>query len=300
MPSHTHIGGQALIEGVMVLSPHKYAMSVRKPNNSIKTKVVRLKKNTPAWHKWPVVRGCINLVKMMTLGMKAMMWSANETTDKKEEKLSSKELTLTVVFSIFLAIAIFKGVPYTVTSLAGVQEEETPIIFNIVDGLLRIALFIGYILAISFMSDIKRLFMYHGAEHMAIHCYEKKLKLTVQNVKKFSPIHPRCGTAFILIVLIVAIFVFSLIPPLIKFLIPGFTEWSGWVKKPFLFLVRVLFLPLVAGISYEVLKASDKKPDNVLLKLFSLPGLWMQRITTSKPSNDQIEVAIASVKAVAK
>lgn len=300
MPSHNHIGGQALIEGVMVLSPKKYAMSVRKPNNSIKTRVVRLKKKSPGWHKWPVMRGCINLVKMMTIGMKAMMWSANESTDKKEEKLSKKELTLTVLFSIFLAIAIFKGVPYTVTSLAGVQEEQTPIIFNIIDGLLRIALFIGYIVAISFMSDVRRLFMYHGAEHMAIHCYEKKLKLTVQNVKKFSPIHPRCGTAFILIVLIVAILVFSVIPPLVILIYPGFYELNGWLRWPLGFLIRLLFLPIVAGIAYEILKASDKKPNNFLLRLFSLPGLWMQRITTSKPTNDQIEVAIASVKAAVK
>tara|TARA_Y100000031_G_C7868448_1_gene225213 strand:- start:33 stop:485 length:453 start_codon:yes stop_codon:yes gene_type:complete len=147
------------------------------------------------------------------------------------------------------------------------------------------------------MKDVKRLFQYHGAEHMSIHCYEKNLKLTVANVKKFSPIHPRCGTAFIIIVFLVAVFAYSLIPSIVLFFSPNFMELGFWWRRLILFSIRVLvFLPLVAGISYEILKASAKFPSNPILRMFSVPGLWMQKLTTNKPTAKQIEVAIASVK----
>ncbi len=291
------IGGQAVMEGVMILSPTCYAVSVRKPSGSIKTKVTLLKKGNVKWKQLMFIRGSINLVRMLSIGMKALAWSANEMAEKKEEKISTKEMTLTIIASLFLAIGIFVLIPYILTEWIGFKEVEKPLLFNLVDGIIRIAFFILYVWAISFMDDIKRMFQYHGAEHMAIHCYEHKKELTVKNVARFTPLHPRCGTAFILIVLMVAILVFSVIPSLVLWLFPSFAALGFWSKKLILFLVRLLFIPLVAGVSYELLKASDKYKGNVLLRLFSQPGLWLQKITTQPPSKDQIEVAIASVKA---
>jgi len=291
------IGGQAVIEGVMVISPNKYAVSVRKPNNKITTKVTKLPKNASYIRKLPIIRGVLNIVRMFSIGMRAMMWSANQSSGDKEEKLSTKEITIAIIFSILIALALFKGVPYALTFLIGVQEEQTPIFFNIIDGLIRVSIFVLYIWAISFLGDVKRLFQYHGAEHMSIHCYEKKLKLNVTNVRKFSTIHPRCGTAFIIIVIIVAIFVYSLIPSIVIFFFPNFLELGFWWRRLILFSVRIfIFLPLVAGISYEILKASDKFPGNPILRVFSVPGLWLQKLTTKKPTAKQIEVAIAAVK----
>lgn len=297
--SHQHIGGQALIEGVMILAPEKYSMSVRKPDGSIKTKVTKLPKQNKGWKTWPVARGFFNLARMLVLGMKALVWSANESAETKEEQISRKEATFTVVLSLFLAIGIFVVLPYFLTVWLGYHEESKPVMFNLIDGVIRIAFFVLYVWAISFLSDVRRMFQYHGAEHMSIHCYEKGKPLTVQNVRKFSPIHPRCGTAFILIVLIVAIMVFSLVPSIYLFFFPNFMAWDAWIRKPLLIVTRIALIPVIAGLSYEILKASDRRPNNIILKLFSLPGLWLQRITTRKPENDQIEVAIASVMAVA-
>jgi len=291
------IGGQAVMEGVMVMSPEKYAVSVRKPNKKIITKITKLPKNTSSIRKWPIIRGILNLVRMLVIGMGAMMWSANQAVGDKNEKITTKEIAFIIIFSLLLGIALFKGIPYSLTFIIGVQEEQSPILFNIIDGIIRISLFVLYIWAISFMRDIKRLFQYHGAEHMSIHCYEKNLKLNVANVRKFSTIHPRCGTAFIIIVFLVAIFAYSLIPSFAIFFYPNFLELGFWWRRLILFSVRVLiFLPLVAGISYEILKASARFPKNPILKVFSLPGLWLQKLTTNKPTNKQIEVAIMAVK----
>jgi uncharacterized protein YqhQ len=291
------IGGQAVMEGVMILSPKNYAVAVRKPNNKIVTKVTKLSKKKSAIRNWPIIRGVLNLINMLIIGMKAMMWSANQSTEEKEEKLSKKEIIFTILLSLVFAIALFKGIPYSLTFFIGVQEEVSPVLFNLIDGVIRVSLFLLYIWIISFMKDVKRLFQYHGAEHMSIHCYEKNLKLTVANVKKFSPIHPRCGTAFIIIVFLVAVFAYSLIPSIVLFFSPNFMELGFWWRRLILFSIRVLvFLPLVAGISYEILKASAKFPSNPILRMFSVPGLWMQKLTTNKPTAKQIEVAIASVK----
>lgn len=291
------IGGQAIMEGVMILSPSCYAMSVRKPNKTIKTKVVKIAKANATWKQLPLIRGSINLVRMLSIGMKALAWSANEIAEKEEEKISKKEMTVTITASLLLAIGIFVLIPYILTEWIGFKEIEKPFLFNLVDGIIRIAFFIIYVWAISFMDDIKRMFQYHGAEHMAIHCYEHRQELTVKNVQRFTTLHPRCGTAFILIVLIVAILLFSVIPSLVMWLFPGFAALGFWTLKAILFIIRILFLPIVAGISYELLKASDKYKGNIFLRMFSAPGLWLQKITTQKPNKGQIEVAIASVNA---
>jgi len=297
MEKKLNIGGQAVMEGVMVLSPKKYAIAVRKPNKKIITKVTKLPKNASSIRSWPIIRGILNLVRMLMIGMRAMMWSANQSVGGKDEKLTTKEITFTIIFSVLFGIALFKGIPYSLTFIIGIQEEQNPIFFNIIDGIVRISLFVLYIWLISFIQDIKRLFQYHGAEHMSIHCYEKNLKLNVENVRKFSTIHPRCGTAFIIIVFLVAIFAYSFIPSIALFFYPNFLELGFWWRRLILFSIRVLiFLPLVAGISYEILKASARFPSNPFLRAFALPGLWLQKLTTNKPTNKQIEVAIMAVK----
>ncbi len=294
------IGGQAIMEGVMILSPSCYAMAVRKPDKTIQTKIVKLKKANVKWKQLPFIRGSINLVRMLSIGMRALAWSANEIAEKEEEKISKKEMALTIAASLLLGIGIFLLIPYLLTEWLGIRELERPFLFNLIDGFISIGFFVVYVWAISFMDDIKRMFQYHGAEHMAIHCYEHKQELTVKNVQKFTTLHPRCGTAFVLLVFLVSILIFSTIPSLVLWIYPHFVTFSVWVQKPLLFLIRILFLPIVAGVSYEVLKASDKHKKNVLLRICSAPGLWLQKITTQKPSKDQIEVAIASVKAALK
>jgi len=289
-----NVGGQAVIEGVMIRGPKKYTIAVRKGKNIVLKKGIVQKKKKP-YQKWIFFRGAVNMLEMLIIGIKALMWSAQQAGDD-DVKLTKKELTYTLIFSFVIGILFFLALPYFLTTLFGYVEEEKPIMFNMVDGAIRIGIFLAYIIGISFMSDIKRLFQYHGAEHKAIHCYEHGKKLTVDNVKKFTTLHPRCGTAFIFIVLIISIFVFSIIPSVIVHYFPGFVELNVWLRKLILFPLRILLVVPIAGISYEILKISDKKKDNILFRMISAPGLALQRITTQKPDKKQIEVAIYSLK----
>jgi len=289
-----NVGGQAVIEGVMIRGPEKYVVAARN-----KKGIVYKKGNIPStknkFLKMPFVRGFVNLADMMVIGIKSIMWSAQQAGET-DEKLGKKELAFTLLISISAVIVFFIALPYFLTHLLGFAEEKKPIMFNLIDGIIRISIFLIYIYAISFFSDVKTLFQYHGAEHMTIHCYEHGKKLDAGNVKKFTTLHPRCGTSFLLIVFIISIFVFSILPSLISYYYPNFINLNVWSRKGILFPARILLLPFVAGISYEILKASDKKQNNILFKLISMPGLWLQKITTKKPNSKQIEVAIASLK----
>ena len=282
-----NIGGQAVIEGVMIRSPRKYVVAVRKNK-----KIIAKKENIPAkkynFLKWHFIRGFVNLVEMLVIGIKSLMWSAEQAAPK-EEKIGKYEFALTVLISIGFVILFFIALPYFLTNLIGFTEEKKPVLFNIVDGVVRILIFLIYIVAISFMKDVRILFQYHGAEHKAVHCYERNRKLSIANVKKFTTLHPRCGTSFILIVFIVSIFVFSLLPSIILYYYPNFLDLNHWARKGILFPIRILLLPLIAGISYEILKISDKKQNNLLFKFISMPGLWLQKITTKEPNKKQIE-----------
>lgn len=293
MLNKINIGGQAVIEGVLIRGPGKYVVAVRKNK-----KIVAKNGLIPKRHnflKLPFIRGFVNLVDMLVIGIKSLMWSAEQAAPK-DEKISKNELALTIFFSIAIVILFFIALPYFLTNLIGFREEQKPVLFNLVDGIIRIVIFLVYIAAISFIKDVKILFQYHGAEHKAIHCYEKEKKLTIKNVKKFTTLHPRCGTSFLLIVFIVSIFVFSLLPSIALFYYPNFSNLSAWIRKGVLFLIRILLIPFIAGVSYEILKISDKKQDNIVFKIISLPGLWLQKITTKEPSKRQIEVAIYSLK----
>ncbi len=268
------LGGQALMEGVMIKAPDNVSMAARKPNGKIVTKRERhisLSQKSKLLGL-PFIRGVIQLFEMMVIGVKALVWSANQQGE--EEELGAKEWFFVFFFAIALTIGLFVLLPYYAAKFF---FEPHTIRFGLVDGLIRLLVFLLYLFAIGFMSDVRRMFQYHGAEHMAVHCYEHKLALKVQNVKKFPPEHPRCGTSLLLFVVAVSIVLFSLIRT---------PHWYYNVPA------RIFLIPVIAGISYEMLKFSAKYK---WLKWLSYPGIWTQKLTTRKPSAKQIEVAIAAV-----
>jgi len=272
------LGGQAVIEGVMIKGPAHYAVSVRK-KGKILTMVKKLRPRPSA--KVPFIRGIINLYDMMVIGMESMIWSSNQA-EEEEGKASKKEIFFTVAFAVVAAITMFIFLPLVLTKII---TSKPGIAFNVIDGIFRIIVFLLYLLIISVFKDVKRVFQYHGAEHMAVHCHEANMKLTGANVRRFSPIHPRCGTSFLFIVLLLSILVFSVV-----------TSSSILAQ----FVGRIILIPVIAGISYEILRFAAKHEKNPLMRPFILPGLWLQKITTRNPRDDQIEVALASVAAVNK
>lgn len=277
MKKRVNVGGQAVIEGVMIKSDNNVSVSVRNDKGKIINKTEPLKKFKWQMWKWPFVRGIVNLIEMLRVGLEALSWSANQQIEEEEE-FSTKELVFVIGTSLLLGVGFFVVIPFYLTRWI---TEDYGILFNIIDGVIRIAFFLAYVLGISWMDDIKLLFQYHGAEHMAVNCYENKKKLNVNNVKKFGTLHPRCGTSFVMIVFIVSIFVFSLI------------AHPNWLVK---LLLRILLIPVVAGISYEILKLGDRHRQSILTKIMVWPGIMMQKITTKRPDEKQIEVAIHSLK----
>jgi len=288
-----NVGGQAVIEGVMMKSPDYYSIAVRNDKGKIVTKREKLKKREK-WMTFPFIRGIVNLIDMLVLGIKSLIWSANQFEEDQQD-LTKKEVFITLAISIGFVILFFVALPYVATFLIGLKEEKTPVLFNLVDGIIKIVLFLAYLSLISLMKDVKTLFKYHGAEHKAVYCYEEGKELTIENVKKFSTKHPRCGTSFLLIVFIIAVLVFSLLPAVMVLIYPAFTSLNFLMRRLILFSVRILSIPIIAGVSYELLKLSDRFKDNIFVKILIKPGLWLQNITTKKPTNKQIEVAIKSL-----
>ncbi len=276
-------GGQAVIEGVMMRSPLKYAIAVRRPDKEIILKMGKLKSlsNKLKFLKWPIFRGIINLVESLVLGLKALTYSAEQATGE-EEKINSVEMFFTILIAFGLFIVFFIALP---TAIAKYLDKylSNLIIYNLFEGILRISIFITYLFFISKLKDIKRVFEYHGAEHKVIYTYEAGEELNVDNVKKYSTLHPRCGTSFIFIVLIMSILVFSLLG-----------------KQTLLLRIayRIAIIPIIAGLSYEILKLSAKNMNKNIVKWAVMPGLWFQKLTTSEPDDAQIEVAIKALKGV--
>jgi len=276
-------GGQAVIEGVMMRSPLKYAIAVRRPDKEIILKIGKLKSlsNKLKFLKWPIFRGIVNLVESLVLGLKALTYSAEQATGE-EEKINSVEMFFTIVIAFGLFIVFFIALP---TAMARYLDRylSNVIVYNLFEGLLRISIFIAYLFFISKIKDIRRVFEYHGAEHKVIYTYEAGEELNVDNVKKHSTLHPRCGTSFIFIVLIMSILVFSLLG-----------------KQTLLLRIayRIAIIPIIAGLSYEILKLSAKNMNKTLVKWAVMPGLWFQRLTTNEPDDAQIEVAIKALKGV--
>ena len=280
-----NIGGMAVIEGVMIKSENYYACAVQKQDKTISVKTEKIKTffSKNKIFKKPFLRGIGQLLDMLILGIKTLSYSANESVgEKTDEKLSYWEIFFTIAFAFGFAILLFILLPLW---LSGFIVKSNGILFNLIDGLLRLGIFLIYLLIISQLSDVKRVFQYHGAEHKAVHCYEHGLPLTVKNIKKFSTLHARCGTSFVMIVLLISVIVFSLI-----------TTEIFLLKM----LLRILLMPIIAGLSYELLRFEAKHDKNKILKPLIYPGLLFQKITTKEPDDKQIEVAIKSVNAVLK
>ncbi len=281
-----NIGGQAVIEGVMMRAPRSLAIAVRRPSGEIVVKkdvVVPLSERFPAV-KLPIVRGAVALFSSLVTGIKALNFSANEALAEEEEKKDLSPLAMggTMAVAFGFGILLFFILPLYLTKLLVPIIGGSNIVFNLVDGVIRVAVFLLYIWSISRMGDIQRVFQYHGAEHKSIFAFEAGEELTVENVQKHSRLHPRCGTSFLLIVMLVSIVVFSMIPKL----------WPFYFKAG----ARVVLLPLIAGISYEFLKWSAKHDQSRLVRLIIAPGLALQRLTTREPDAGQIEVAVRSLQ----
>lgn len=282
------VGGQAVIEGVMMRNADLLATAVRKPNGDIVYKKTKISKSRNKLSTIPFIRGAITLFDSLVLGVKELTFSANQA-EVEEEQLSQKEAVMTTIVSLALGIGLFIVLPSVISSFL---FRDNKIHSNLLEAGLRLSFFVLYIFLISFSKDIQRVFQYHGAEHKSIYAYEQHLELTPENAKKFTTLHPRCGTSFLLIVMFIAIIVFTgldfILPPPTSFVTKLFTK----------VILRVLFMPLIAGISYELQRYTSNHLDNWLVKLIAAPGMALQRITTTEPDLQQLEVAIVAIKVV--
>lgn len=276
------VGGQAVIEGVMMRGPGVTATAVREPAGTIVVQKGPTKSIADTYPilKKPFLRGCVALYESLVIGMKALSFSAKAAGDEEEE-MSNSEIAITMVISTIFAIAVFLALPtFIVKFIPGVQDNH--VVLNLIEGVIRLVLFLLYIWGIGLTKDIQRVFQYHGAEHKTIHTYELDLPLTVENVRKQSRLHARCGTNFLLIVMVVSIFVFA------------FLGWPNLLER---ILSRVLLMPVVAGIAYEVIHLAGRS-EHSFVKALIKPGLVLQYMTTREPEDDQIEVAIRALEEV--
>ncbi|HYF93373.1 MAG TPA: DUF1385 domain-containing protein [Symbiobacteriaceae bacterium] len=273
-------GGQAVIEGVMMRGPKRVAIAVRRPDGEIAIRdqeVTSVMQRYPLL-KFPVLRGMVAMVETLSIGIGALMYSANQAMPD-EEQLTKKEMTLTTVVGLVFALGIFVALPTLVTHWVRGWAQGSAVV-NIVEGVFRLGLFIGYMVAISLMKDIQRVYQYHGAEHKVINTYEAGAPLTVESTRTFSREHKRCGTSFLLYVVVLSIVLFSI-----------FKVDNVWLR----ILVRLALMPLVAGISYEFLRLMGRY-NNRLTLILSRPGMWLQGLTTREPDDSQLEVAIAALQ----
>lgn len=370
----THIGGQALIEGIMMRGRYNWAVAIREPDGNIYTEEHDLASGRPknSWLRWPIVRGCTAFVESLGLGYKALniatehAYDWDETAEEREERLAKEAkkkkvsieelraaedaenerkaaelaakreehvaaaaaagedveqaakafdeeqkkaeaeedslgplMTISMVIGLIVGVAIFVVVPAALSNLVFGAESMNSVGWNIFDGILRVAIFIAYIWLISRMKDIKRMFCYHGAEHKAIHCFEHGLPMTVANAQQFPTLHVRCGTAFLIMVMIIAIFVYTVLGAPINALVDltGVTE--GPLRFVLIVLTRIILMPVIAGVSYEItVQWAGKRPNNPLVRVVLWPGMQMQRLTTNPPEDSMVECAIAAMELV--
>lgn len=358
-PHKTHVGGQALIEGVMMRGKFNWAVAVREPDGGMYVEEHDLASGRAknGWMHWPVVRGCRAFVESLMLGYKALEIAAmhafadedDESEEKKfswkddfgnpdemidalgaqrtlevvcepepetatasvrdvpaepvgeegssDEGFGKKEMAVSMVLGLVLGVVLFIVAPAFITNLVVGEYDSNPVLWNIFDGILRVLVFIFYIWLIGRMEEIKRMFSYHGAEHKTIHCYEHGMPLTPDNARSFPRLHVRCGTAFLIMVMIIAIFVYTAIP--LDALIGAWGVPDGAPKLALVIFVRILFLPVIAGISYEItVKWAGSHPENPLVKVVLWPGMQMQRLTTKEPDDGMLECAIAAMQRV--
>lgn len=294
----TSIGGQAVLDGVMMKGPDRLAVTIRRPDGRLHIRTTPLKKSNKL-RKIPILRGVFVFFDSLVTGMSTIMYSADviADADDEEEEKGKFELWMeekfgekavwnffmyaAVAIAIVISIGVFILLPTVAVNLLGVVTDNH-IVLNLAEGIFRMLLFVLYIWAISRMEDIKVTFQYHGAEHKTIHCFEKGLELTPENARQFYTLHPRCGTSFLMFVMVISLILFSLL---------------GWPNLAMRLLSRILLIPVVAGLSYELLRWAGRS-DSWLVRILSVPGLWLQKITTNEPTDEQLEVAIASMKAV--
>lgn len=276
------VGGQAVIEGVMMRDAHRTATAVRLPNGEIdvETRTVSSIRDRYPVLNLPLIRGSVIMVESLIIGMRALSFSA-QAAGEEDEQMTKKEIAITILFALVLASILFIVIPTGAAHLAAAYTDD-PVVFNLIEGGIRLMVFLLYIWGISFMGGIRRVFQYHGAEHKTIHCYEAGEALTVENVQKFPRLHPRCGTNFLLIVMVVAIV---------------FHVFFGWPDLWLRILSRLAILPVVAGVSYEIIRFAGRS-ENHLVHILITPGLWLQYLTTRPPADEMVEVAIESLKAV--
>ena len=276
------VGGQAVIEGVMMRDANKTATAVRLPNGNIEVEthdVTSIRDRYPILNL-PLIRGSVIMIESLVIGMRALSFSA-QAAGEEEEQMTKKEVAMTILFALVLASVLFIVIPTGAAHLAAAYTDD-PVVFNLIEGGIRLLVFLLYIWGISFMGGIRRVFQYHGAEHKTIHCYEAGEALTVENVQKFPRLHPRCGTNFLLIVMVVAIV---------------FHVFFGWPDLWLRILSRLAVLPVVAGVSYEIIRFAGRS-ENRIVRIMITPGLWLQYLTTRPPADEMVEVAIESLKAV--
>lgn len=296
----TTIGGQALLEGLLMMGPENIAIAVRKPDGEIVLDKKPLPKKTPIT-RVPFIRGSVNLFRQMVVGVKALMYSADfveleDEADKKPSKLDAfiertfkdKGKDAVIYFSVIIALAMSIGLfillPNVLAGLISLKKEGSGVIlYNLFEGVIRILIFLGYIYLATRLNDIKRVWMYHGAEHKTIHCYENGDELTVENIRKYSKHHPRCGTSFLFLVMIVSIIVFSFL---------------GWYNPLINALLRLLMIPVVAGVAYEILRFAGRHTDWLVMRIVNAPGMLFQYLTTREPDDSMIEVAIVAMENV--
>ena len=279
------IGGQAVIEGVMIRNDDVIATAVRTPEGKIKTKKEKINSITKKFKKIYFIRGIINLVETLIIGIKTLNYSANIAAGQKTEKekpIKTGYLIMVMLIALAVALFVFKFIPLTIAQYFSKHVSSNNYLFNIVDGLVKISIFVGYVMFISTMKDVKRVFQYHGAEHKAVNCHEAGEKVNTENCKKHSTIHLRCGTSFIITVLAISIVVYIFIPKELSF-----GQKLVW---------RIILLPAIAGISYEIIKIGSKYEKSILSRVLTYPGRLIQKITTKEPDEKQLEVAIAALK----
>lgn len=288
---YSGIGGQAVMEGVMMRNGSRYAIAVRTPAHTIEIKVEKTSDGKDFWHQMPFVRGVVAFVESLTIGLSALSYSASfyeeeETLDTKEERKKKERrdkavMGMTMAVSFLLAMLIFMALPFYLSRFLG-RVIPWMALVNLIEGLIRILIFVAYVALISRMEDISRVFMYHGAEHKCINCIENGLELNVENVRGSSRRHKRCGTSFLLIVFVISVLVFM------------FIRFPSRILQ---LACRLLLLPVIAGLAYEFIRLAGRS-ENRWVQLLSMPGLWLQNLTTMEPEDDMIEVGIASVEAV--
>ena len=299
------VGGQAVIEGIMLRNKTHYVVAVRKPNKIIDFIKYSIPENKNKLSKMIFFRGIINFVDMMKLGYKTLMFSANTAgleeevenkskTEKEEnnEKKQNMAMTLSMLVSLAFAVGLFVALPYFIVNLIGIEEKSHVISFNLLRGAVKLCIFIGYLLVISFFKDIKKVFQYHGAEHMVVNAYEHGLNPNKENIRDFTTIHPRCGTTFMFLVLTVSIILYMFTSYFVySFIYSSFIP-PKIIGNITVLIINILLLPVVSGISYEILKLGFRFYSFPLMRLAILPGLLLQKITTRKPEDEEIEVAL--------